>query len=74
MLMIPEDDADSLVHARAKWRGQRTFTLVAQDESSPRTIAFWILENIETAPAEKLHDALNDALIMREYTPRKKAD
>jgi len=61
-------------HKKAVERGQQTFTLVAQDRSSPKTIAFWILENIETAPAEKLHEALFEALIMREHPNRKNAD
>jgi hypothetical protein len=59
---------------KARMRGQSTFTLVAQDKSSPRTIAFWILENIETCPAQKLFDALEDAILMRQWPKRKAAD
>jgi len=59
---------------RAKERDQQTFTLVEQDRSSPRTIAFWILENIETCPAAKLHDALEAAVLMRSACNRKDAD
>jgi len=68
----PNDDSKCFNKARR--RGQRTFTLVEQDRSSPRTIAFWILENIETCPAQKLFDALEDAVIMRNYPNRKAAD
>lgn len=67
-----DDDLDCFTKARA--RGQQTFTVVAQDRSSPRTICFWIMENIETCPAEKLIDALKDALAMREHPNRKAAD
>lgn len=65
-------DADCFTRARA--RGEQTFTLVARDRSSPRVICEWIKENIETAPAEKLLDALKDALAMREHPNRKAAD
>lgn len=61
-------------YSRAKQRGEQTFTLVARDKSSPRTICFWIMENIETAPAEKILDALKDALTMRTHPDRKAAD
>lgn len=70
---IPEDE-DGKCYAKAVKRGDRTFTLVGQDKSSPRTIAFWILENIETAPDEKLYKALRDALVMRTTVNRKNAD
>ena len=55
-------------------RNDLTFTLVGQDLSSPRTIAFWILENIHTAPAEKLQSALTKAIRMRSLPNRKPAD
>jgi hypothetical protein len=31
---------------KARERNDHTFTLVGQDLSSPRTICFWIMENI----------------------------
>lgn len=65
---------DARCFAKAVSRGQQTFTLVEQDRSSPRTIAFWILENIEHAPKPKLRTALEDAMRMREYPHRKQAD
>lgn len=74
MLMMSENDSDTQVYAKARNRGQETFTLVAQDRTSPRTILFWIGENFETAPPEKLRDAFERALRMREYNPRKWAD
>lgn len=46
-----------------------TFTL-----PSPRVICEWIKENIETAPAEKLRCALEDALMMRQNPRRKRTD
>jgi len=69
-----KSDDDEKCFNKARMRGQRTFTLVAQDRSSPRTIAFWILENIETCPAQKLLDALEDAILMRDFPNRKAAD
>ena len=50
------------------------FTLLAQDISSPATICYWIGENIETASPEKLHDALDSAIMMRDYEHRRNAD
>lgn len=65
---------DDGCYSRARARGEQTFTLVARDKSSPRTICFWIMENIETCPEEKLIDALMDALAMRQNLHRKTAD
>lgn len=65
---------DDKCYKKAKERGQQTFTLVAQDRSSPRVICEWIKENIETEPEEKLVDALLDAIAMRENPNRKSAD
>lgn len=65
-------DKESADKAHAK--RENTFTLRAQDESSPLVIGFWIACNIETAPRDKLIQALDIALAMRENTPRKKAD
>jgi len=67
-------DSDELVQKKAKERGDQTFTLVGRDPTSPKTIGFWILENIETAPEEKLSGALRIALEMRKNFGRKQAD
>lgn len=72
--MVSENDRDSQVHARAKARGQKTFTLVEQDASAVETIAYWILKNIHTAPPEKLHDALDSCIKMRDFPNKKNAD
>jgi hypothetical protein len=61
-------------YQRAKSRNQLTFTLIEQDRSSVQTIAFWILQNIQTAPEEKLYDALGIAIRMRDYSAVKDAD
>ena len=74
MLQLSENDSDTKVYAKARNRGQETFTLVAQDRTSPRTILFWIGENFETAPPEKLREAFERALRMREFPERKWAD
>lgn len=65
---------DQRCFAKAQQRGDETFTLVGQDKSSPRTIIFWIMENIETCPGPKLREALNDAIRMRSLEKRKPAD
>jgi hypothetical protein len=65
---------DYTCFAKAISRGEHTFTLVAQDKTSPPVIAYWILRNIETAPANKLRCALEDAIIMRANPRRKWAD
>lgn len=65
---------DKACFHRAQERGQQTFTLVAQDKSAPKTILFWIMENFEHTPVEKLRDAFEDALAMREHPKRKHPD
>jgi len=67
-------DSDASCYERARAKGLDTFTLIASDLSSPKTIAYWILENIETAPMHKLVDALQHALVMRATPNRKHAD
>jgi phosphatidylethanolamine-binding protein (PEBP) family uncharacterized protein len=74
MHMLSENDADTNVHAKVKKRGQRTFTLVEQDASAVKTIAHWIYLNIETAPAAKLQEALEDCIAMRDFPNKKNAD
>lgn len=60
--------------ARAIELGAETFVLHAQDYSAPKTVVLWIAENIDTAPAEKLREALECALRMRAFKGRKAAD
>ena len=74
MHLLSEQDADTNCHAKAKARGQQTFTLVEQDLSAVKTIAHWIYLNIETCPPEKLRAALEDCIKMRNFTYRKFAD
>ena len=65
-------EEDTNCYTKAKARGEQTFTLVARDPT--RVICEWIKENIETAPPEKLVDALLDALAMREHPEKRSAD
>ena len=65
---------DAECYKKAVERGQQTFTLVVQDISAPTIICEWIKQNIDHAPAEKLLDALEDAIAMREYPHRKFPD
>jgi hypothetical protein len=74
MLQLSENDEDTKIHARARQRGQRTFTLVAQDKTAVETIGFWIMRNLDNAPADKLREALEDALAMRDFPTKKQAD
>jgi hypothetical protein len=59
---------------RAKLRGDCTFTLVGQDISSTVVVCEWIKQNIETAPEEKLREALEFCLYARTKKNRKPAD
>lgn len=74
MYQLSEEDHDTKCHAKAKTRGQRTFTLIEQDVTTVKTIAHWIYLNIETAPAPKLQEALDSCLKMREFPAKKNAD
>jgi hypothetical protein len=74
MYQLSEKDTDTACHALAKQRGQRTFTLVEQDASTVKTIAHWIYLNIETAPPEKLKEALDACINMRDFPNKKNAD
>lgn len=55
-------------------KNEMLFILRAQDITSPKTIVAWIAENIDTAPDEKLIEALECALEMRRHNDRKSAD
>lgn len=68
--IIQDREPDCL--AKAKERGQITFTLVEQDYSSPHIICCWIAANIETCPKEKLFEALDKAIRMRDTKVKRK--
>lgn len=65
---------DMNCYEKAMSRGQKTFTLVEQDMSSPFVIIEWIKCNIMTCPAQKLRDALESAIAMRDFPKRKLSD
>ena len=70
-----QQERDMNCYEKAKQRGQRTFTVVEQDISAPKTILFWIMENWATATTSKLEDAFETAIGMRDSTVvKKKAD
>ncbi|WP_234735301.1 hypothetical protein [Tellurirhabdus bombi] len=50
------------------------FVLRAQDASSPKVILHWIAKNFETCPDDKLIDAFNHAIKMKNWPDRKNAD
>ena len=66
--------SDDRCRARADELGAERFTIHAQDFSAPKIVCQWIAENIETAPNHKLREALECALKMRAFAPRKHAD
>lgn len=70
------EDREPECLAKAKQRKDLTFTLVGQDLSSPQVICEWIKLNIETCPREKLMEALDKAIRMRDLplVNRKDAD
>ncbi len=53
---------------------EEIFVLRGQDASAPRTIAWWIMANIESAPPAKLKEALGCAVRMRKHGGRRAAD
>jgi hypothetical protein len=65
---------DAECYEKAKAKGERTFTLRAQDMTSPAVICEWIKLNVECTPAKKLHEALDAAIAMTQHTERKLAD
>lgn len=66
---------DAECFRKAEARQELTFTVVEHDPTGPRTILFWIMENFDTAPAEKLRDAFEGALGMQfSQIPKKRAD
>lgn len=50
------------------------FVLRGQDDSSPAVVLDWIQRNFESCPDDKLRDAFECALAMKNYTERKVAD
>jgi acyl-ACP thioesterase len=73
MYQLSENDKDTSCHAKAKARGQKTFTLVEQDQTTVETIAYWILLNSRTATIQKLHDAIDTIVAMRDFPDQKAA-
>jgi hypothetical protein len=75
---LPEIPADNMYDdtcaKKAKDRGDLTFTLVAQDTTMATTIAYWILQNINSAPPAKLEEALRKAIAVRHNPNRKWPD
>lgn len=65
---------DDSTHEKGKANGEQLFTLRSQDLTAPSTIAWWILQNIEHAPEDKLRHALEDALRARKWPTRRYAD
>ncbi len=57
---------------KAMDKNQLSFTVIEQDNTAPETICEWIKLNIKTCPADKLYDALQRAIAMRESEVMKK--
>lgn len=66
---------DNKCFEKAQGAGETTFTVRERDYSAPQTILAWIGLNFNTAPREKLLDAFERALHMRDSPrPKKVAD
>lgn len=50
------------------------FVLRGKDVSSPKVVLHWIAKNFDTCPDEKLREAFEHALVMKNYPGRKTAD
>lgn len=50
------------------------FVLRALDETSPLIIMDWIRENLFTAPEDKLRSAFEQALAMKKFEDKRRAD
>lgn len=53
---------------------EQIFVLRAQDYSAPSVIIHWIALNFENCSDEKLRDAFEHALLMKQYANRKAPD
>jgi hypothetical protein len=73
-LMAETECRDHKCFEKARARGERTFTLVAQDYSSPAVILEWIKQNLHVTPEAKLRDAFEDAMTMLKHPRRKNPD
>lgn len=65
--------ADIKCQNKARERYQLTFTLVEQDMTSPHVILDWIKYNFKTCPNEKLIEAFECALAMKDTKIQVKA-
>lgn len=50
------------------------FVLLARDKTSAKVVIHWIAKNFDTCNEEKLRDAFECALAMKEYPVKKDAD
>lgn len=50
------------------------FVLRGQDKSSAKVVMHWIAKNFDTCPDEKLREAFEHALKMKNYSVKKNAD
>lgn len=64
---------DFKCHEKALQAGELTFTLREQDMTSPFIILEWIKLNFKTCPNEKLIEAFENALAMKDSKIQKKA-
>jgi hypothetical protein len=62
------DDPESCFNKAAD--DEETFVLRGQDETMPETIAFWIMQNVSTAPEEKLRRAFETMMAARKQSAK----
>lgn len=66
---------DNQCFTKAQAAGETTFTVRERDYTAPQTILAWISLNFATAPREKLIDAFERALYIRDSPrPKRMAD
>ena len=67
-------ETDGQCFEKAKKAGELTFTVVEHDMTSSLVIVDWIKYNLRNCRPEKLHNALERAIIMARSDLRRHAD
>lgn len=71
---LGRDLSDATCYSKAVAKGEDTFTVRSQDYTAPSIVCEWVKQNIYTCPADKLREALERAIKMRDWPSRKTAD
>ena len=75
MIQLSENDKDTQCHAKAKARvPENLHTRSAGPERGSNYRLLDFAQHRHTCPAEKLHQAIDDCIAMREFPNKKNAD